>query len=51
MGVNLTEVIAVLVKANGRWKCYKHPSYGVRRAPTSDCKACNLLWMEKESRK
>ena len=51
MSVNLTEVIAVLIKVNGTWKCYKHPNYGVRRAPTSDCKACQLLWLEKENTK
>ncbi len=50
MGVNLTEVLAVLVKVGGRWRCYKHPHYGARRAPTSKCKACELLWLEETTK-
>ncbi len=51
MGTNLTSVIAVIVYTHGVWRCYKHPNYGVRRAPMSSCKACQLLWLEKESEK
>ena len=51
MSTTFTPPVAVVVYTHGVWQCYKHPRYKVKRAPTSDCKACQLLWLAKENTK